>query len=667
MKKELPHPSPEKAEEALSLLRQVFIDMNPDLVAKIEAYKTTKSFSGTIGGKEGHHFDFKDFFETLQEGFASPNIRALFECLMHLYFFKSCVDLRVNFYDYINYDSFKEEEYIKTSKKHARVITALNIVEAYAITSLDNLGVKNREFLTELGGDYRSLRDMLRIMYNAKRISLCHYGDHEFIISKIQINNKPFVMTEKVVLKDAIIYTDKPEQIISLAMASHPGIYLIANVPYGHKVDTAFYLLFVNNSDAILVDNNKHSYRDQVYRTKTDGTDGKEAWLDRRYENTYLPIEDVLELFDNRDRSKDLLSKNSSFSFKVIKKLSECSPACILWTQAFVDNCIHQFKTTDVLQKVSPALALEFLYPYSEKTPSLPAVYNASLPRIEQLDLSWRPEQIGLERHISGDQFTSMLKEISVPTLFEKHIPAGLTSEKQVKASLAYSRRKIVASKLEQELCEDFLDNAFSVREKIQNFVNENPARVVERAFEDRGYPVTLYVTFGTRVDEIPEGQSSAVAYRSVLYTSEKPEEVMGLRSRDNNRSVSRFVIKNRPSDILLTGGLKCCYCREHKPKYNYVLNFLDYTQFKNFFEISSDVEKTLPNQLRKYLNQSSTLYVGNSILNDIDPVCLIKNPWWVAGIDRDKITWNSSDPYLKIVFSVCGFCRRKLLKNKRS
>lgn len=662
--------NPDKIEKALSLLRQTFIDLNPDLIAKIETYKTTKSFSGVIGGKEGYHFDFKDFFEVLQKGFFSPNIRELFEGLMLLYFFKVYAELQINIGDYINHDSFKESAYVEASRKIAKIIKALNTVEKHITELLENIGIKNHDFLTKSYHDFEFLLSVLRIMRDANKATLHHYGDYPFIVSKIRVNDKPFVVTDQVTLKDGIIYTDKPEQIISMAIVAKPGIYIIANVPYGEMVNTAFYFLFTNNSDAILVENNKHSYRDQIYRTKTDGTDGKDDWLGRRYQDTYLPVNDVLGFFDNRSDSKDIIPKESNFSFKVIKKLSDCPCENILWTQAFVDNCVHLFNTTDILQQVSPTLAIEFIQntePTSDEKLNLPIAYKEVLPSSTQLNLSWDPERIGIDERNSGESLTPQLKEPSVSMLLKSSFSSGLTSTKQIESVLTYNRRKFAAKQLEKEIREDFIKNALSVRERIIAFVAERSSWVIERGLEDQKYPVTLYSTFGSRVKEIPEGQLSGVVYRSVLYTSDNPRERMYLRSEGSNNTVNCFIYDKNPSTLFLPITVKCSYCAKHASKYRYALNFLDYTQFKEFFKLTPELENSLPQQLRLYLNQSRTLYTGNSILNDIDPVSLIKNPWWVASINENwekrKISWSNADPYLKIIFSLCGFCRKKFSK----
>lgn len=445
-------PSPERAQKALQLLRQAFLDMNPELITKIENYKVTKTFSGTIGGKDGHHFDFKDFFEVLETGFYSPYIRDLFESFLHLYFFKTCTELRVNIEDYIEHDTFNQETYIETSKALASVVTSLNIIEIYTFGLLGKFGIKKEEFLKETQNNYEKLREFLRIIRAAKNCKLQHYGDCEFILSKIRINDKPFHMTKDVTLKDNIIYTENPEQIISMAAAAKPGIYLIANIPYEQKVNLTFYFLFVNDSDALLVENNKHSYRDQIYRTKTDGRGGEDAWLGRRYEHVQLPLEEVLDFFENKSTDKSVIPAGSDFSFMVIKKLSECHPAHILWVQSFVDNCIQQFNTTDILQHTSYSLATEFIKLYEKDTASqLPTLYRKNLPGLSDFDLTRDTAKIDIDSRNNGSYLVPLLSEIPVLDVFENPPFLGPTSKKQIEAALTYERRKITAKKLEKK------------------------------------------------------------------------------------------------------------------------------------------------------------------------------------------------------------------------
>lgn len=193
-------------------------------------------------------------------------------------------------------------------------------------------------------------------------------------------------------------------------------------------------------------------------------------------------------------------------------------------------------------------------------------------------------------------------------------------------------------------------------------------AWILKRALEDRPYPMTAYRHFGFQEKGITEGSDYGIVHKYVLYKSKSSKEYFNLRCRDSSIAVSSFVHKNTPSEYSYYNDFRYCSCCEkHKKRYDCAVQFLDYSQFKAFFELNPDEEKKLPEQLKLHLNQNRTLYVGNSILNDIDPLCSIKNPWWVAGIDTraedNEISWRNCDPYLKIAFGLCGLCYRKLMK----
>jgi hypothetical protein len=60
--------------------------------------------------------------------------------------------------------------------------------------------------------------------------------------------------------------------------------------------------------------------------------------------------------------------------------------------------------------------------------------------------------------------------------------------------------------------------------------------------------------------------------------------------------------------------------------------------------------------QMKKYLNQSTTAYFGNSILDDLDPVTLITNPWFIADVAFNEIKfYQRSNPAYFIHFHLCG------------
>ncbi len=187
-----------------------------------------------------------------------------------------------------------------------------------------------------------------------------------------------------------------------------------------------------------------------------------------------------------------------------------------------------------------------------------------------------------------------------------------------------------------------------------------------------------LYRRFGYAEKGFPKGATSAVVETAVLYTTKDPQGHFNYRSRDGVYGMSSSIYPGDPSSFRLNGTkptrfeeIRCDYCGRYKPKHPYILAFRDYMQFKAFFELTPKEEGRLPSQLRDYFSQNSEMYMGNSILDDLDPVDEIKNPWWRASaleqVNTGEMTvsyhGHPNGPDVRIIFGICGVCKRKIDK----
>ena len=86
-------------------------------------------------------------------------------------------------------------------------------------------------------------------------------------------------------------------------------------------------------------------------------------------------------------------------------------------------------------------------------------------------------------------------------------------------------------------------------------------------------------------------------------------------------------------------------------------LTFIDYRQFLEFFNLT---EKDIPKAMVEHMHQENTLYVGNSILTDVDPIDTIRDPWFRN--DRIGCVYSPGwDPHLIINIPLCKRCLRKI------
>lgn len=634
-----------KEQTALEVLRGYFYELNGVLRDKLDKYREEGVFSSFLGSNE---YYYKDFLLTLQDKpFVSEVLRYLFESLMHYHFFTYELDTSLNVGDYIKHDEFRRYEFDKELKKVVDITIFRNILRSYCCNVLKKMGIKDFSFLD----DGKLCLDLVNVFVKAKKKCLDSVGTAEFLVSKILINEKGFIFSDRLVLNDNIFYTNSPEQIISMAHVAKPGVYLVANVPYGEYVNTAFYFLIVSDGgDAFLIDNTVHDLRDQIYRNKTDGTRGKDAWIGRRYEDTYLPINQVLSFFEKESDHKDIIVRDKEFPFRSIGKISDDEgPEVILFCLTFVDECISRLRDAEFFEGISQAVCLSFIHEgFEGSSDNLPVLYKSNLPTLAQMDTSFSTdlEEVDSTRAISS--LVSLVREVPLAKVDLSGVnPYQLMPIEQLKNRLIFERRKKEASRIEMELHEGFKTRYPEVRSQIADFIwsrtgsPELRKAFIEKAIRNDPYPYYPAKIFGM---DTPNSEPSITLLHS-LDTS------TGGYGSNNNLGWPVFKGGHRPSVVLNYGidtrifrlssdrddWVWCDYCKTTKKKIDLTLVFYEYEQFRLFFGLTEE-DESMPKELRVYLTQSRTQYRGNPILDDVDPIALITNPWWTYKYNLDRL-----------------------------
>ena len=641
-------------DNSLSEIRKVFEDLNPDLFEKIKAHREKQTVGYNLGS---HHYDYVGFSDVLTKGFAFSEMHRLFESLMYLHFFSEVYSFDLNVRKYISFDIFDIEKLTKDVKNDASLIINLNITESWCKDILSSMNISNCE---SIFSDGKNLFSVLKSIQYANKKELFHFGDREFIVSKIPLTNKQTTFTKSFNLNKNIFYSSDPSQIVNFAFNSQPGTYIIANVPYGRMAETAFYVLFRQDNCAYLIENCKHSYRDQHYRTKSDGTDGKTAWLERKYEQTYFPVDVVLDFFKKQNDDKDV-STMKELQFRPIAKIADCSAEVILWLYSFIDNCSLQLSNEDFQKEISLSISAEFIkdnrnIPIKSKRKKKNdiLVFQDQLPTKSQFSTQWNPEQVSVGNIDSLINYN--LKPIKISDIT---IQTGrLTSAEQIKREIIFEARKITAEKLREELENDFIQNYEKVHQWLASLIEERKQFVIDKALENKEYPFVNYHTFCDPLETPCQKETSTIL---TGYCIKSPKEMFKSFIRPNNQRCNSSSYDSRTIWIKkppFRGKGLCNQCEKNYVQYSYKLEFIDFEQFKSFFELDDKYE--VPKQLKFYLNKSQSLYHGNSILDDIDPVALIRNPWWRCRFNNDTIG-DYRDTCLIIMFQICGKCNKKL------
>lgn len=654
--------------ESLDKVREQFYDYGSEIIEKISRYHETGTMSGYAGDPS---FDYAEFSKVMKGGFHSLTLQLIFESLIYLHYFSEVYEVSLDPKEFIHRRKFDHKAFEEKTKRYVDLTIHLDILKIYVKRGMRNLGI-SYESCIEILNSGKNIFEILKALKHAMYISLHHYGCREFLVSKIPISEEhPFDM--ELVLNPHVFYTDKPEQIISFAYQAKPGVYIIANVPYGNHAETAFYILFRQKGCAYLVENSKHSFRDQYYRNKSNGTAGQDAWLDRKYDTCYLPVDVVLRFLAGETTSK-AVKVFEGHEFVSLGKLTECSPLTVLYTYAFIDRCITYLKDNDFASGISNTSCAGFVDQLLKgSTENVPAIAASLLPAVGALDISWSPDKAGV------DNVSDTLKrvEAELPELLSTDLsglPQGsLTSIEHLRRSVVYRNRLARAETLKDLWRKDFKENLVCVLGDLSSFIISRGIKfLAQKSLRNLTYPLRVYHQFGGNHKTNDLGYMDTTILSAVDRKLKDEHDsylstfrLMGYTQKhqtypsDGERSFSY------PTSIDSGYTQLCCYCDCTLARHFYTLQFLDWDIFEAFFEIKKEELHLIPNQIKIYLNQACTEYFGNSILSDIDPIALIRNPWFIASLDRlgDIQFSQRSVPAYYVHFKLCGNCLRDLKK----
>lgn len=608
----------------------------------------TISYSGTIQ-ELLEQFKDHDMLEAFEGGkFYAPIIARLFESSVYLEYFSDLLNKSVRIADYVEADSLDEKSMIASFMKDVESIRYLKVMGEIVKDSLETMGVEI-EGLDIYNKD--KMEEFLKPFKYGKQkavVAMKDVDEYGFCVSKIPVRGGGFIKSDKLQFNDNIFYVFKPENIIPLARTAEPGVYLLAQVPEDIG-SMMFYVLFVTPGDAYVIDNGYHDFRTTM-RSRCEGRQ-----LDRKTSGNYFPWDTVYNFFIDKKKSKnrELVHKGKELGFTQIGKISAEGPESVLYMYALIDTCLWEFLETDVLKNSGVAVNMDILklQPSSDKEKGTAlTVYRNDLPAIKDLDIDWDNDKFGFDEITSGTYLEPVVKKKDLDLSKVKY--NVLEPLHQLERRLAYRKRELEANAVANKLHADFKRNSEKVLEKVKGLVVRKMIgdKFLVKAFKNKKYKYDYYKGFGdTASFDRPakfEGKSK-VESREILSTTDPafPRWRTSMYTWNNDHSFNLCGIER--------GHYTCFACYKKANDLSYELEFLDVQQFIDFFELGEEEVKRLPKQLLVHLNQARTLYDGNSILNDVDPLGTVHNPWW----------GERGDPSLSIYYHLCVGCRKDFLK----
>jgi hypothetical protein len=213
--------------------------------------------------------------------------------------------------------------------------------------------------------------------------------------------------------------------------------------------------------------------------------------------------------------------------------------------------------------------------------------------------------------------------------LKKEEVPAILGSKKYIQDVLNYERKKRLALQIQKEVYDIYNQKKNEVKDWWKSLLKKYGVEyILMEALQEKEYTWRKYHQFADFYK--PNPKYSCLTKNKII---SKPDHWWTTLRTTNAFHFGEWV----DTEEYVSGGYYkqyCCLC-DAKMKLKIKLDFIDYRQIMEFFNIK---EKELHPMVRRHLHQASQMYIGNSILDDLDPFDGIADPWFVHDdIDKEK------------------------------
>ena len=379
-----------------------------------------------------------------------------------------------------------------------------------------------------------------------------------------------------------------------------------------------FYLFLVYKGILYSIDNAER----RLNFDNTEGCRSPARYIERRYENVWLPVDLLLK---EEASTKELMVKGCKvYKIESFENIVKKDSAIVYWLMMFlyrvVDYVLHNELSVGILPM---------------ELPKLLASGNA---------VEFKKDSYGGAGDYLLDAYQESVKDIVVTT---EQLPAVVGTQEYILDIIAYKKRTLQALAIQKAIDANYKKNSKRVYGWIMNFIKSwDREDLVKRALLDKDYAYMSYPRFcEERKIELTKSSILGCLSCGGFYIGRD-----GLNVGIVTDVLSRIVE--------LTGGrrkwlrVNCYSCNKVRWKKVIVLDFIDYRQFVEFFGL---IKEDIPKEMVQHLHQMLEMYVGNSILDDIDPIDELKDPWF-----REK-TNMSGGALLRVAIPICGRCLRRL------
>jgi hypothetical protein len=498
-------------------------------------------------------------------------------------------------------------------------------------------------------------KDILEAIYDSAKVTIGIGKYVQFQILKLFELKSQAQADKSIGLFDEILEIENPEDLVWFfkTRKRKPTDCLILtftrNKTYDFKPSINMFLIW-NNSMYVIESSERRLNLDN-----TRGARNPDRYLEDRFKHVWLPFDIVLgeqkepKTTDIMVRGKRIFRRGSLL--EVFKK----SPEIKMWLNLFLYRVADYIKSEPVPDGVTPTMQLKMLEDLSIKIPT---------KRIES------QSQHDASSYLV-DKYGGTIT--SIAPIEKGKLLGVIGTKKYVSDVIRFEQRKEVAKAIKEQLYNDYRENAQRVFEWFKNFVTSHDLPTVVRcALANKKYSFMAYPDFSgrwTRFSHLQVKKPTLVKlpilqeekYGRQFYLSENEALITVIWTQTGTLFTSEdYTIKNR---------VLCEHCKKFKWTTLVTLLFQDYRQVCEFFKVKPEA---LPHEIVEHLHQQNDVYVGNSILDDIDPVDLIKDPWFRRHKQWQEYNFDTKKeeqyedwegtPYLQVLIPLCERCKKKLM-----
>ena len=604
---------------------------------KKEKPNTTDYFSGTLGEIDSIQ-RVKEFSKVLELSAGQP-----WETLIRTIWL---LDNSTTKFDLLKVLSFSEEQ----KDEFFKII--LN-----GVLSFHTLGnwvspLKKNEFI-------------LQAIYDAIQVGITFGDDRYTTFQILDMGTCTHIESAAAKLYDFVLEIKSPIDVVKYIKQSNlPESLVVTFQPHpdpDKRFKGTFYLFLVYNGHLYSIANPER----RLDYDNTAGMRRPDRYVDRKYDHVWLPF----ELLWEQSKTMDQIIPNTPvfrvMNFDVIK---DKHPEIFYWLNMFTIRTIYEIERN--IDKILIGVSTSSVGPLLEDLTKQKKI----LERIESESIVPRNEYLIKEY---GSKLTEIVP-VDIQTL-----PMVIGTERYIKELTEFEQRKKLADQIEEEVLKEYHEKKAEIRDWWFKFVESyNYDELINKVLKEDRYPMIMYnwceyeqtlteeekqeiaVRHGEEYwyrisgfSGIPELYYGKIGMFKVL-RSTKSWYFSGSLGREHSyRSINLFKIKPRKLNM---ETLLCQTCLRYKYKQIFEVVFKDWRQIVAFFGIK---EGELPPIVKTHLHQAQESYIGNTILDDTDPVDSIEDPWFREEYDG-SYRWGKSsggdmsfgdEKSLSFFFAICN------------